>query len=155
MIGYRFHIIVSQVFTTCDVIRFLFHKNAFLFFYCSVCLLLGLYQSEILVQNWLWLLCWRQAQAVCVCLFASNFGRSISTVLAFRRSWRNINICMIICKLSFPQSFSTVLTTRHVKEGMIKRKDNVTTWSWRWFFSYLCGKCFVFFTCVEYVDMMM
>ena len=81
---------------------------------------------------------------------------------------------MIKCKLSFPQSFSTVLTTRHDKEGMIKRKDNVTTWSWRWFFSYLCGKCFVFLlvwnmwtwwcndddagvdgsspTCVEYVD---
>ena len=84
---------------------------------------------------------------MCVCLFASNFGRSISTVLAFRRSWRNINIyIMIICKLSFPQSFSTVLTTRHDKEGMIKRKDNVTTWSWRWFCSYLCWKCF-FYLC--------
>ena len=32
MIGYRFHVIVAQVFTTCDVIRFLFQKNAFLFF---------------------------------------------------------------------------------------------------------------------------
>ena len=54
---------------------------------------------------------------------------------------------MIKCKLSFPQSFSTVLTTRHVKEGMIKRKDNVTTWSWRWFFSYWCWKCFVLYLC--------
>ena len=32
MIGYRLHVIVAQVFTTCDVIRLLFQKNAFLFF---------------------------------------------------------------------------------------------------------------------------